>query len=126
MEKTLKLYQAKAYRYRFLILWVAFLLEFMIPTFSEKISNYHWVELIIFTFSILAGINVLLARKYLFRLIVFLGAFVLIVRVLNTDVVPEWLEYVKDFILITYYLIIIYYNIYIIISPNLRRSFDNS
>ena len=80
----------------------------MIPTFSEKISNYHWVELIIFTFSILAGINVLLARKYLFRLIVFLGAFVLIVRVLNTDVVPEWLEYVKDFILITYYLIIIY------------------
>ena len=103
-----KYYKALAYRYRFLIIWVAFLLEFIMPSFDQGNRDYHIIELVIFVFGILAGINVLLARKKLFYLIGVLGVLIVIVRLISDDVLPIWIDYIKDFILITYYLIIVY------------------
>ena len=108
MDKTLKLYRAQAYRYRFLILWVAFLLEFIMPSFEDEVRYYHLIDLLIFIFGILAGFNVLLARRKLFFLIIVLGAFTVSVRLINDDVLPIWVEYLRDFTLITYYVIIVY------------------
>ena len=107
MQKS-KYLTAIAYKYRFLVLWVAFLLEFIVPSFSDDLNDYHLLEIVIFTFAIFAGFNVLLARKRLFYLIVTLGVLVVIARFFNYDVIPLWVEYLKDFILIVYYLIIVY------------------
>ncbi|MCK5906030.1 MAG: two pore domain potassium channel family protein [Flavobacteriales bacterium] len=103
-----KYYRAFAYRYRFLILWVAFLIEFIIPAFENTVHEYIILELIISIFGILAGFNVLLARKKLFYFIVLLGAIVVLFKILSVGDVPDWVEYVKDFILVSYYVIIIY------------------
>ncbi len=102
-----KYYMAFAYRYRFLILWIAFLLEFIVPSFENNI-NYHFAESIIFTFLIFAGFNVLLARKRMLYLIVFLGITIVLARFINDDVLPLWTEYIKDAVLISYYSVIIY------------------
>ena len=108
MEIKSKYYRAFAYRYRFLILWIAFLLEFIIPSFEDTSNNYYFAELLIFIFGIFAGFNVLLARRKMFFFIVFLGLLVVIVRLVSNDTLPYWIEFVKDFVLIAYYLIIIY------------------
>ena len=103
-----KYYRAFAYRYRFLILWIAFLIEFIFPTFDSFNNDHIVLELLISIFGILAGFNVLLARKKLFYLIVFLGAIVVLFKIFSIGDIPTWVEYVKDYILISYYVIIIY------------------
>ena len=103
-----KYYRAFAYRYRFLILWVAFLVEFIVPSFENNVNDYHLAELVIFIFGIFAGINVLLARRKLFYVIMLLGFAVVVARLISDDVLPFGIEYVKDFVLISYYLIIVY------------------
>ena len=102
-----KYYRAIAYKYRFLIIWIAFLLEFIMPSFNHG-RDYHLIELIVFVFGILAGINVLLARKKLFYLIGVLGVLIVATRLINNNILPIWTEHLRDFILVTYYLIIIY------------------
>ena len=108
MAVKIKYYRAFAYRYRFLILWVAFLVEFIIPAFENINQDHTILELIISVFGILAGFNVLQGRKNLFHLIVFLGSIVVLFKILSVGDVPSWVEYVRDFVLVSYYVIIIY------------------
>lgn len=108
MEIKSKYYKAIAYRYRFLILWVAFLVEFIAPAFENITTDYSLLDLLISVFGILAGFNVMLARKRLFYLIVFLGLVVVLVKISSIGEVPIWVEYIKDFMLVTYYVIIVY------------------
>lgn len=103
-----KYYRAIAYRYRFLILWIAFLVEFIVPALENITDNYRALELSISIFGILAGFNVMMARRKLFYLIVFLGALVVIVKISSVGSVPIWVDYIKDFMLVSYYLIIVY------------------
>jgi len=103
-----KYYKAVAYKYRFLIIWIAFLLEFIVPTAANKVEGIRVIELLIFAFSIAAGVNVLLARKKLFYFIGILGLLIVTVRLVNDNVLPIWVEYLKDIILVIYYLIIVY------------------
>lgn len=103
-----KYYRAIAFRYRFLILWIAFLVEFIIPTFENIEHNYKILELLISIFGILAGVNILLSRKKLFYLISVLGVVVVLFKVFSIGDVPIWVDKVRDFLLISYYLIIIY------------------
>ena len=91
-----------------MILWIAFLADFIFPSISDTTNNFNFTGFFISTISILAGLNILLARNKLFWLTVSLGLFVITVRILNTDFVPHWLEIVKDIILLNYYIIIIY------------------
>ncbi len=103
-----KYYRALAYKYRFLIIWIAFILGFIIPSFDHDNKGYHLIDLIVFVFGILAGINVLLARKKLFYFIGTLGVLIVAARLIYDNTSPVWIEYLRDFILVTYYLVIVY------------------
>jgi len=108
MIKRAKYYRALTYRYRFLILWIVFLMEFIIPSFTNDIHDYHLVELIIYSIGIFAGFNILMARKKLFYVIVSLGILIVAVRFVNDDILPLWLGNLRDIVLVIYYLIIVY------------------
>jgi hypothetical protein len=78
------------------------------PSVDKGVRGFHLIELLIFIFGILAGINVLIARKKLFYVILVLGVSIVTVRLVNENIIPNWIEYLRDFVLVTFYLIIVY------------------
>ncbi|MEN8139145.1 MAG: potassium channel family protein [Bacteroidota bacterium] len=102
----LRPYLAFLYRYRFLFLWITFLVEFIAPSFIEH-DNFM-LDSVLSTLSILAGMIVLLARKRLFIVILILGLFVIVESFFNNIISSLWLATLSNVLLIVFYIIIVY------------------